>query len=85
MSFQVLEYMITGKEGQNPGPFLKKLRDEKGLTQAEVAKTLKMDAGHLSKIENGKKVPVFQTIIDYLKAIKYSVMIVSSDDFQPGK
>lgn len=80
MAAHVLEYMLTGKEAKKPGPFLKKMRVHQNLSSAEVAKTLKMDTEELNKIESGREIPGFFTILAYLKAIKFSVLAVSRDD-----
>ncbi len=48
---------------------VKKVREAKGLTQKEVAMSLKMDASQYSKIENGKTDPSFTIVANIAKAL----------------
>lgn len=48
---------------------IKKVREAKGLTQKEVALSLKMDASQYSRIENGKTDPSFTIVIKIAKAL----------------
>ena len=48
---------------------IKKVREAKGLTQKEVAMSLKMDASQYSKIENGKTDPSFTIVEKIAKAL----------------
>jgi transcriptional regulator with XRE-family HTH domain len=48
---------------------IKKTREAKGLTQKEVALSLKMDASQYSRIENGKTDPSFTIVAKIAKAL----------------
>lgn len=48
---------------------IKKVREAKGLTQKEVALSLKMDASQYSRIENGKTDPSFTIVAKIAKAL----------------
>jgi transcriptional regulator with XRE-family HTH domain len=48
---------------------IKKVREAKGLTQKEVALSLKMDASQYSRIENGKTDPSFTIVTKIAKAL----------------
>ena len=43
--------LISQKLGKN----IKKIRIQKGMSQGDICRTLDMDRGYLSAIENGKK------------------------------
>ena len=63
------------------GDKIKKAREAKGLSQKEVATTLKMDQSQYSKIENGKVDPQFSTIEKIAGALKVDVVnLVAADD-----
>lgn len=49
---------ISTKLGQN----LKKIRTQKKMSQGDIARTLNVDRGYISNIENGKKNPTLTTI-----------------------
>jgi transcriptional regulator with XRE-family HTH domain len=51
------------------GDKIKKVRETKGLSQKEVALSLKMDPAQYSRIENGKTDPSFSSIEKIAKAI----------------
>lgn len=61
------------------GENVKKAREAKGLSQKEVAATLKMDQNQCSKIENGKVDPQFSTIEKIAKAIRVNVIDLVAD------
>jgi transcriptional regulator with XRE-family HTH domain len=56
---------ITMQIGAN----IKKIREAKGLSQKEVALSLKMDSAQYSRIENDKTDPTFSTIEKIAKAL----------------
>jgi transcriptional regulator with XRE-family HTH domain len=60
-------------EAQRLGNNLKKIRTEKGISQGDIARTLEMDKGFVSNIENGKTNPTLTTITKLAKAIGVSV------------
>lgn len=49
---------IFKKLGQN----LKRIREEKGMTQGDICRALDIDRGFISSIENGKRNPTLSTI-----------------------
>ena len=49
------------------GKRIKELRKSKGFTQDYLAENLKIDTRQLSKLENGKNYPSFETILGLLK------------------
>jgi transcriptional regulator with XRE-family HTH domain len=51
------------------GDKIKKVRETKGLSQKEVALSLKMDPAQYSRIENGKTDPSFSSIEKIAKAL----------------
>ena len=59
---------ISTKLGQN----LKKIRTEKKMSQGDIARTLGVDRGYISNIENGKKNPTLATIDKLAKALGVS-------------
>jgi len=56
---------ISTKLGQN----LKKIRIQKKMSQGDIARTLGVDRGYISNIENGKKNPTLATIDKLAKAL----------------
>ena len=60
---------ISTKLGQN----LKKIRIQKKMSQGDIARTLDVDRGYISNIENGKKNPTLATIDKLAKALNVSV------------
>ena len=49
---------ISKKLGQN----LKRIRTEKGLSQGDICRKLKMDRGYISRVESGFKNPTISNI-----------------------
>ena len=60
-------------ESQKLGQNLKRIRTEKGISQGQIARTLKTDKGFVSNIENGKTNPTLATIAKLAKAVSVSV------------
>lgn len=56
-------------EAQKLGQNLKRIRVAKGISQGEIARTLKTDKGFVSNIENGKTNPTLATITKLAKAV----------------
>lgn len=52
--------MIT--EAQKLGGNLKRIRAEKGVSQSDIAKALRVSRGFVSNLENGKTNPTLATI-----------------------
>lgn len=59
---------ISIKLGQN----LKKIRTQKKMSQGDMARTLGVDRGYISNIENGKKNPTLATIDKLAKVLGVS-------------
>lgn len=65
----------------NIGEKIKKVREEKGLSQKEVAINLSMNPSQYSKIENGKVDPQFSSIEKIANALGVSIAdIVNSEN-----
>ncbi len=65
----------------NIGVLIKKSREAKGLTQKEVASSVKMDQSQYSKIEKGKTDPTTSTLQKISKSLGMSLSeLVSADD-----
>ena len=61
------------KESQAFGRNMKRLRTEKGITQGDISRSLKLARSFISNIENGKTNPTLATIAGIAKAIGVSV------------
>lgn len=59
---------VAEKLGNN----LKRIRKEKGVSQSDIAKQLKVSRGFVSNIENGKSNPTLATITKIANAIGVS-------------
>ena len=57
----------------NLGTFLKKLREEKKLTQDELANELFIDRTTIAKLENNKRIPTTEQLIQYTEFFEISV------------
>ena len=57
------------KKGNIIGKELKKIRRAHNMSQAELAKKLKVSRAHIIDIEKGASVPDFEYIVNILKAI----------------
>ena len=60
-------------EARKLGKNLKRIRTEKGISQGDIVRALKMDRAFISNIENGKTNPTLATIAKLAKAIGVSV------------
>jgi transcriptional regulator with XRE-family HTH domain len=60
-------------EAQRLGRNLKRIRTQKGITQGDIVRALKMDRAFVSNIENGKTNPTLATITKLAKAVGVSV------------
>ncbi len=54
------------------GKNLKRIRIEKGISQVDIARSLKVSRGFISNIENGKTNPTLATIARIAKAVGVS-------------
>jgi transcriptional regulator with XRE-family HTH domain len=57
------------EESKKLGQNLKKIRTEKGITQAEIAKKLGVDRSFVSNLENAKTNPTLATITNLAQAL----------------
>ena len=55
------------------GHNIKRLRKEKGLTQAELAKRIGKDSSYISKLENNETKGNFDTLSDIARALDVSI------------
>ena len=59
-------------EAKKLGDNLKRIRTDKGLSQADIAKSLGVSRGFVSNIENGKRNPTLSTISRLAEALNVS-------------
>lgn len=57
------------KESIKFGTNLRKIRLEKHVTQGDIARSLNVSRGYISKVENGKTNPTLSTIAKLAKAV----------------
>lgn len=60
-------------ESEKLGENLKRIRNTKGISQGDIARSLKVSRGFISNIENGKTNPTLATIARLAKAIDVSI------------
>ncbi len=60
-------------EAKKLGKNLKRIRTQRGISQGDIVRALKMDRAFVSNIENGKTNPTLATIAKLAKAIGVSV------------
>jgi transcriptional regulator with XRE-family HTH domain len=60
-------------ESARLGKNLKRIRTAKGISQGEISRTLGVDKGFVSNVENGKTNPTLATIAKLARAIGVSV------------
>ena len=60
---------ISAKLGKN----LKKIRTEKGISQGDISRTLNMDRGYISSVENGRRNPTIVTLEKLASALGVGV------------
>lgn len=56
-------------EAKKLGKNLKRIRTQKGISQGDIVRALKIDRAFVSNIENGKTNPTLETIAKIAKAI----------------
>jgi len=61
------------EESKKLGKNLKRIRTSKGISQGDIARSLKVHKGYISNIENGKTNPTLGTISKIAKAIGASI------------
>ncbi len=60
---------VSKRLGEN----MRKIREEKNMTQGDICRALNLDRAHVSNIENGKQNPTLDTIEKIAKALKVSI------------
>lgn len=55
---------------------LRAIREAKGIRQSELARTIGMDPGHLSRIESGQSNPNIATLTEIARALDLEIMLV---------
>jgi len=60
---------ISKKLGQN----LKRIREQKSMTQGDICRALDIDRGYISSIESGKRNPTLATLKKLADALRVSV------------
>ncbi len=60
---------ISKKLGQN----IKRIREQKKMTQGDICRALNLDRGYISSIESGKRNPTLSTLKKLADALKVSV------------
>lgn len=60
-------------ESEKLGKNLKRIRTAKGISQGDIARSLEVNRGFISNIENGKTNPTLATITRLAKAVGVSV------------
>ena len=55
------------------GKNLKRIRTQKGISQGDIARTLKVGRSFITNIENGKTNPTLATIVKIAKAVNVPV------------
>lgn len=51
-------------------------RQERGWSQAELGRRVGLPQVHISAIENGKVVPKFNTLLDFVRVLGYDLLLV---------
>ena len=64
--------LIMKSESTKLGKNMKRIRTEKGITQGDISRSLKLGRGYVSNIENGKTNPTLSTITNLAKALGVS-------------
>ncbi len=60
---------ISKKLGQN----IKRIREQKGMTQGDICRALNLDRGYVSSVESGKRNPTLSTLKKLADALKIPV------------
>lgn len=60
---------ISKKLGQN----IKRIREEKGMSQGDISRSLNMDRGYISGVENGHRNPTIETLQKIANALGVGV------------
>lgn len=60
---------ISIKLGQN----IRRIREEKGMSQGDISRALNMDRGYISGVENGYRNPTIETLEKIASALSVGV------------
>jgi len=63
----------VNKSSKKLGANIKRIREEKGMTQGDIYRALGMDRAYISNVEAGKKNPTIATIERMAKALGVNV------------
>ena len=66
-------YIMINKAAQNLAKNMKRIREEKQMSQGDICRALDLDRGFISSIENAKRNPTLSTIEKIAKALGVSV------------
>lgn len=61
-------------EAKRLGENLKRIREQKGISQVDISKSLGVSRGFVSNVENGKTNPTLATITKLAKAVGVSAV-----------
>ena len=64
---------MIANESKRFGQNLKRIRTEKGISQGDISRTLKVNRSYISNIENGKMNPTLATIAKLAKAVEVTI------------
>jgi len=74
MTYNATKHIVgIMNEAQKLGKNLKRIRTEKGISQSDISRNLKVHKGYISNIENGKVNPTLATITRLAKAVGVSI------------
>lgn len=62
------------------GKSIRKMREARGMSRAELAEIVDISDSHLKKIESGARNPGIDTYRKILKALKVSIVIENNED-----
>lgn len=74
MSYITVEYLRT--EGYMNLETLKIIRKGKRIKQTDLARTIGISQTYLSQIENSKRNPSFELIVDWCAALDYKLVAI---------
>jgi putative transcriptional regulator len=78
--FQVLPYHYTAMEKEvllkNLGERIRKIREEKGITQKQLAHTINKDQQSIQRLEAGKINPSFYYLFEVARGLDISIEIL---------
>lgn len=69
----IIHSVDMNEQSKKLGANLKRIRMEKGMSQADICRELEVDKGFISNIEAGKQNPTLATITKLAKALGVSI------------